>query len=176
MPRRKATAIQDDGIENVSLPGMPQDPPPKRGPGRPRKAAAPPRDKATGRITSVAAMKQSAIAQLHAMASMALGVLSMKDDCAGMMFEEVDLPGIGRKERLEALIERVVEILAKSPKALELVANSGILADGAIFGIILMPVIKQVWSAHGPGGHRHGYSEEMNPEEVSARYPAPQLA
>lgn len=179
MPR--ARAIKDTGIVDESLPGMPQDPAPagaKRGPGRPRGSTT---KKTTakigirgsdGRAVSKAQLKQQVATELYGFASLFAGMWSLRDPiCAGVLTEEVTLPGLGTQERLAAIVDQAVEILARNDKVLTVLAAGGVIGQVGMLASLLMPVAKQVWHSHGPGGDQHGIESEVDYE----KYPAPAL-
>lgn len=184
MPRKKPEIV-DAGIQDESLPGMPPDPQPveRRGPGRPRGSktatkAAPPkmiRDTGTGRAMSKAQAKAKVATELYGFGSLLVGLWEMRDpECAAPWTEQVDIPG-GRQERLAAVVEKVVDIIARNDAALSALATSTMIGEGAILASLLWPPVKTVWRHHGPGGAGHHHGED-GAEDYAQRYPAPALA
>lgn len=189
MARPRATTLEPE-FKDVALEGLenlPQDPKPagtRRPPGRPRgsKTTTAPAKKGgvafrapTGKAMSKDQVKHKVATELYGFASMFVGLLGMKDpDCAGLLTEPVNTPN-GEQERLEAIVERTVNLLARSDKVLSGLATTGIIGEIAMLGSLLLPVARQVWQAHGPNGHGHGEKEE-NLDDLKARYPAPTIA
>lgn len=182
MARRPA--IVDDSIKDEALPGMeglPQDPTPaKRGPGRPKGSTtkkATPRIRArssSGQVMSKAQLKAKVATEVYAFATLFVGMWGLKDPCAEVMSEEVQIPGHGTEERLAAIVTKVVDIMARNDAVLQFAATSGLIGEVGMLASLLWPVAKQVYSAHGPGGH--GHEHEGNDVTDYDRYPAPALA
>lgn len=184
MPRTRRTEtppIVDEVLPGLD--GLNADPQPvtKRPPGRPRgsgtKAAASSRiahRAPSGKVLSKAQVMAQVSEEAHAILTMLIGAWGIKDEeCAGVWFEGVQTAS-GVQERLAAVVDRVVALIARSDRLLALAAKGGLFAEIASMGALLMPVFKQVWSAHGPGGHGHAAPEQI--AQDYARYPAPSLA
>jgi hypothetical protein len=183
MPRAtKATAIIDESLPGLN--DLDQDPQPaagRRGPGRPRGSKTAPVKKIAHRAPSGKAMskdqlKRNVAVEMYGFASMFAGILGMKDpDCVSPAFDQVDTPD-GQQERLAAIVDRTVNLLARSDKVLSGLATTGIIGEIAMLGSLLIPWGRQVWQAHGPNGHGHKQHEEGNIDDLKAKYPAPALA
>lgn len=184
MPRAKTTtpAAGAELVDQV-LPGLDPDPAPKtprprsvrnptgRGPGRPRKTAGP-----AGGMTH-AQMVEKVSAELYMFAAIGVGGWELRDPCARVMTEDVIVHTPGgpvRQERLAAIIERVVGMLARYPKALQLAAETGILGEALMTAGLIWPILTTVYRAHGPAGEGHGEVERER--DYAATYPAPALA
>lgn len=186
MPRPRA--IKDSEIVDVPLPGtegLEPDPQPgaaRRPPGRPRGSRTNPakkgivnRSATTGKAMSKAQLKAHVANELYAFASMFVGLIGMKDPvCTQVLTEDVALPEGGTQERLAAIVDRTVTLLARSDKALSTLATTGVIGEVVMLGSLLVPVARQVWHAHGPNGI--GHKEEENLDDIQGRYPAPALA
>lgn len=182
MPRaRKVTA---DVLEDTPLPGMPLDGDPapaaaRRGPGRPRKVTGVPVKStgnrgrvpartAKGRIVSKEAMMAKVYADAYTYASLLHAAWDFKDpECAAVWMEPVE--SLGGQQRLAALIERLVTIVARNDSMLAAAYNSGIFGEAAIMASLLFPPIKQLWKAHGPNGTGH---QDQGEGFDADRYPA----
>jgi hypothetical protein len=120
-----------------------------------------------------AQLKRNVAIEMYGFAQMFAGILGMKDpDCIEPLFEKVETPD-GTQERLAAIVDRTVNLLARSDKVLSGLATTGIIGEIAMLGGLLLPVAKQVWQAHGPGGHGHKTGENV---DDLAKYPAPAFA
>jgi len=182
MARRSGTAA----LEDQALPGLDgldQDPAPAAA--RPRRGRPPgSRSKSTitkstprsaaGRVLSKTQMKAKVATELYGFASMFAGIWGMRDPCAAVLAEVVPTPE-GDRERLEAIVMRTVDILARNDSVLGALAKSGLIGEIGMLGSLLYPVGKQIWQAHGPNGTGHRSVEELQDEYVD-RYPAPSLA
>jgi hypothetical protein len=119
-------------------------------------------------------MKAKVATELYGFASMFAGIWGMRDPCAAVLAEVVPTPE-GDRERLEAIVMRTVDILARNDSVLGALAKSGLIGEIGMLGSLLYPVGKQIWQAHGPNGTGHRPVEELHDEYVD-RYPAPSLA
>ncbi len=168
MPRAKKT----DTLTNAPFEGMedlPQDPAPRRGPGRPRKTTAAkatpakraPRARA-GRPPSHATLKLKVRDEAVTYIGMVrLGWGMRCPDCAGSLTDEA----------IYALADAFVELIAKSDSLLRMAANTGGFGQAVALLNALMPTIRTVWAAHGPGGHGHQDQGEGGMSDAD-RYPA----
>lgn len=163
------------GLENLA-----QDPQPaaKRRPGRPAGSVTKKRTAtkaAPGDLTK-AQLKAKVKTELYAFASMGFEMWEINDpDCAGPWLDSVNTP-YGEMQRLEAIIDRMVDIMARNDSVLEFFAKTGVIGEGLMLGQLLMKPIKALIKAHGPGGTGHRRNEEEIASDYQARYPAPALA
>lgn len=154
-------------LDGDPIPGTPV----KRGPGRPRKNPdAPPATRAprgnqgkiaartpTGQIMSEAEMIATVREEIYMWLSMGVGMWeAIDEECASVLLEPVRVPaarGMAEVERLEAITDRMVAIIARNKKTLAYLAKTGILKDIFMLGSLLMPVAKTVYKNHAGGGH-----------------------
>ncbi len=166
MPRaRKPTAVLDDPPFDLDLPTDPEPAaaktrrPTGRPPGRPRKIAA---RTPSGRIQSKASLMAQVQTEAEMYLTLFVGAWGMRDpECAEVA-----------NQQIPEIAARVVKILSRNETLLAKVADSGILGDVAMLISALMPVGRQVWRAHGPGGHGHA-PVEVDHDALAARYPVP---
>lgn len=154
-------------MDDLALPGMPDAPEPapldpdpapgKRGRGRPRKTAAAPaaastptRRQSTPRAskprTATSAATVAAIRdELELYLLMAAGAGSMRCPSCGSVAEE----------QVPKLADKLAAIIARNPALVAKFSTGTLLAD--IFGVIMaaLPIVKAVYSHHGPGAHDH---------------------
>lgn len=168
MARRAPRTPDTDTPADTDNPWLlPDDPapadPPRRGPGRPRKATGNAgqiavRDQTTGQIMSEASQKAKVKRELYLWLSMVVGAAEIRDpECAGLFLQPVEIPGTKQPvERLEAIVDRLVEIIARHKPTLAFMAKSGPVGDVALLGSLLLPIGRQIWRAHGPNGTGHG--------------------
>lgn len=179
MPRRKAT-VTESAIVDEPMPGMEnlgRDPEPvaeRRRPGRPRGSATKKPGAlrgANGRIVSKASLKAQAATELLAVGTMLARIWEWRDpECAGVLFEPVDLP-TGQTQRLAGIVEEVVDILGQNDKVLAVFTNTGMIARLGVLGMLTMPIVSRVWAAHGPGGHGHRPIEQAETSDYATLYP-----
>lgn len=178
MPRKRTTPVDPDaaalGADDIPLSGMgglKADPAPRkstgrkptgRPAGRPRTRTGP--RTADGRVMSKAAMVDKVTADLYGAA--ALLPLAVRDPCVNVLFDPVDDAGT---ERVAAIIDRSVAMMARNTKVLETVAKVGLLADVITMIGLIAPIGVAVWAAHGPGGHGH---QDVPVGHDAATYPA----
>ncbi len=122
-----------------------------RAAGRPR--TKPGARDAGGRVLSHAAQVDKVRADLTEVLVLGASGIALKDSCAERLFEEV--PRYGHLSRLEAIIERAVNIVARNPKVLSAAASGGVLVEVAALVGLVAPVLMTVWQHHGPGGVGH---------------------
>lgn len=186
MPRRRAAedVLVDQELPADGMPaGVPADPAPKRGPGRPRKEVATeqgnrgrvPARTSSGRIMSKAAMQAKVGTELYSYLSLVAAGWELRDpECAGSLYDQVTIPGPNGPvtvERLQGIVDRLVAIISRNDKVLQTFAQSGILGELAVIGTLAFPIFKQMWSAHGPGGRGHvNQVEQLG--DLNARFPA----
>jgi hypothetical protein len=157
--RRPSTALIDD----PEMPGandLDQDVTPAKRTGRPRKTATaivapkrrgrPPGSGSTaardpgGRIMSVQQMKDEVAGELAMVATLLVAGLEMRDeDMAAAILEPVSLGRLGEVDPIDGFTERVVNLLARYPKALAYAAKGGALTDIAVAATILVTVGKR---------------------------------
>lgn len=184
MPRARTVAEDASAIRDEVIPGLEQDPAPvRRGPGRPPGTKNTPKPanpkikmrNSSGQVMSKAQLKAKVATEIYGFASMFVGLLGMKDACADVFLEEARMPDGSTQERLAAIVGKTVDILARNDNVLSAMATTGLIGELSMLGALLAPVVKQVWAAHGPGGH--GHREELGDVgEYAHRYPAPSLA
>lgn len=169
MPRARATAtiLEDtplDGLEDLKTDPEPAAARPRRG--RPPKAATGSRGKivartSAGRIQSKAALIGQVRDELELYLTVFVGTWGMRDpECAQVA-----------QQQIPEISDRVVKLLSRNDKLLTKVAESGIFGEIAMLVSALLPIGRQVWQAHGPGGHGHAPAE-VNDADLAARYPA----
>lgn len=175
-PRRAAAPLEDAPFPGME--DMEQDPQPaavKRGPGRPRKNAAPaaakpargriPSRAGTGRIMSKAAMQEKVSTEIYAVVSMMAAGWEFRDpDCAAVVFE----PTNDGTERLKAITDRITAMVARNPDLLVKFAQTGLLGDILQLIILVFPIAKAVFKAHGPGGTGHGEQVQIDANQFPA--------
>jgi hypothetical protein len=169
------------GSELPGLDDLPQDPAPvKRGPGRPRKIAAAPAPKtagnrgkistrsAAGKIVSKAAMIAKVREDARTYADLIVSGWEFRDpECASVMNDQVFADGT---IRVHAMADRLVDILSRNDNMLRGAYNSGFLGELVLGANLVLPVIKTVWRAHGPGGT--GHQQVEGGQGDYARFPA----
>lgn len=69
---------------------------------------------------------------------------------------------------IEAVVDRVVTIVARNEKLLTTMAKTGIVGDVIQLLSAILPIATVVWKAHGVGGHGHQPAGEID----AGRYPA----
>ena len=169
-PRKATTVLEDQALPGMDLDGDPTPGATRRGPGRPRKTALAPPVKAagnrgristrskSGRIVSKDAMIAKVREDVYTYASLLHAAWDFKDpECASVWKEPVE--SLGGQERLAALVDRLVGILARNDGMLAAAYSSGIFGEVAVIASIVFPAVKQVWRAHGPGGQGHATDE-----------------
>lgn len=175
MPR---TALATAVPELESLGDLPADPAPgKRRPGRPRKTAGAtagnkgriPARNPNGSIMSKAAMVDNVKAQIFMVAAPLVAVWQFRDpDCSAAL----DEPMPDGTDRLSAIVDSIVSIIARNDSVLSFMAKSGVMVDLGMLVTALMPVGKTVWKAHGPGGAGHGDGQEARGGDYARDFPA----
>lgn len=186
MPRARRAA----GIEEFALPGSELDTegapqtPAKATPARARSRARATGTTGTGRgkigvrtptgqIMSEAQMRDKVRTDVYAYLVMAAGGWSMVDPCGDLLFETVTKPPqYAGMERVSAIAEKITDILARNKAVLAFVAKYGIIGDLAALGMLIAPLAKAVYAAHGPGGYGHGDQAVRAEAEDATRYPA----
>lgn len=169
MPRAKRTT---EVLTDQELPGLDQldrDPEPtaaRRGPGRPRKATGttrgpgkiPARSTTTGRVMSKAQMISQVNGEVYTYLTLAQAAWSLRDpECAG-----------AAEPQIAVIAEKITAMIARNDSLLTMVTKSGIIGD--VIGLLgaVLPIVRAVWTAHGPGGHGHDEQGEID----ANRYPA----
>jgi hypothetical protein len=174
MRRRAAAPVDEDDPKLLERDPEPEVAP-RRGPGRPRKVAGnagliPARDE-SGKIMSEAQMIAKVRDELHLWLSMAVGAWEFRDpDCAGLFLEKVEIRG-RKVERLEAICDRLVSIIARNKTLLATMTKTGVIGEAAALGTLIWPVAKAMMAAHGPNGHQHRADPEQG-ETDDLSYPA----
>jgi hypothetical protein len=75
------------------------------------------------------------------------------------------------EERIGVVADQFVAMVSRSDSLLQSVASSGIIGNVIMMMNALFPIVREVWRAHGPGGH--GHQDQGGDEgDVTARYPA----
>lgn len=188
MARRTATPDPDMAAlaADTTMPGLgglTADPAPKRRPGRPKGST----NRATtakigtrnsrGQIMSKAQLIAKVEAEAYAFFSLMVATWEFRDPCAAVMHERVTLSTPGGPvdtDRLQALVAKFVEILSRSDKALAFAASTGMIGSLLETGMLVLPIARTLWEAHGPGGHAHQLDQLGVPaDEFAHRYPAP---
>lgn len=182
MPRKKAAPPIEDiklpGLEGIDHDRQPDAPPPRKR-GRPAGSTTKATGggiafrSGTGKATSKAQVKSQVATELYGFATLFVGMWEYRDPCASVLTEYVEFDG-RQTDRLAAIVQQTVEILSRSDKVLNALANAGMIGQLGMLAGLLYPVVRQVWSAHGPGGTGHG--EEASEDGYQDRYPAPTLA
>lgn len=174
MPRRTPLADAElDGLDN-----LPADPPAKtatparRGPGRPKgsttKGRIPVRT-STGKIASRAEMIATVKGQIYVIVAPAAAMWEIRDpECAEVLHE----PTATGEDRLEAIVDRIVAMIARNSGVLEFLAKSTLLADAGVLAMLLTPIIKKVWAHHGPMGVGHTTDPEALASDYARNFPA----
>lgn len=183
MPRRPRNAEVTEDDRAPFAAELDRDPEPdvapRRGPGRPRKTAP---ATATGNAGNIAVRnekgqilsKAQKIAKVREegyfwLSMVAAGWEIRDPECAGVLTESVTIRG-KEVERLEAITDRLVGIVAKYDDLLDFLAKSGVIGEAAMLGTLLWPVGKRVLKHHGPTGIGHQTPEESYADR--AQYPA----
>jgi hypothetical protein len=180
MPRKKAVTAADPDAAALAgdrpLPGLADlkaDPVPRKAAakatgrpvGRPRTRTGP--RTVAGRAMTQAEKVNKIRADLTSLGVLAASGIELRDPCAGVMFDVVD--DKSGETRLEAIVERAVNILARNPKVLDRVADMGLLVELGGLASLVIPIGRTVWHFHGPGGM--GHDEEPRERDASL-YPA----
>lgn len=114
---------------------------------------------------SKAAMQEKVSTEIYAVVSMMAAGWEFRDpECAKVVFE----PTNSGDERLKAITDRITAMVARNNDLLVKFAQTGLLGDILQLIILVFPIAKAVFKAHGPGGTGHG--EEMAFDASS--YPA----
>lgn len=180
MPRRTTTPTDPDAAALAGLDSLPADPAPaapkRRGrpPGSGNKNASIPARRSNGTIMSQAEMVDAVKGQLMMIVLPLAAMWEMRDpECAAVLSEEVTPKG---DTRLEAIVDRMMVMVARQPAVLAFMAKNTLLIDLGQLSMLLMPIIKQVWKYHGPTGTGHGIDEQEQAVAYDRDFPAYQSA
>jgi hypothetical protein len=166
--RKSATAVLDDPPMD-GLEGLASDPEPAAA--RPRRGRPPSKTttgtrkistrSASGRIVSKASLTNQVRDEIETYLTLFVGTWGLRDpECADVAARQIP-----------EIAERVAKIVSRNDKLLAKLAESGVFGEVALLVAALLPVGRQVWAAHGPGGHGHA-PEAVNADDLAARYPA----
>lgn len=176
MPRAPRTQADPDAAALKGLDDLPADPAPaapkRRGrpPGSGNKNASIPARRSNGTIMSQAEMIDAVKGQVMMIVLPLAAAWEMRDpECASVLSEEVTPKG---DTRLEAIVDRLMVMVARQPSVLAFMAKNTLLLDLGMMSTLLMPIIKQVWKAHGPTGTGHGIDEQEQASAYDRAYPA----
>lgn len=183
MPRARKIVADDVTDQELPLDGLDADPTPRATRGRPRKTTAKgvgsrgriPARTAAGRVMSHSAMVAKVSEEVYMYLSLAAAGFELRDpECVASLYEPVTVPGGSgpiEVERLRAIADRLVAMIARNKGLLEMAAKSGILGEIAVMLSLVIPVARTIWQAHGPSGTGHRPAEEVV-GDLNARYPA----
>lgn len=184
MARRAAADLVDQELPGLELDADPEPRAPRRG--RPRKTTTPvkaagtrgkiPARTSSGQIMSKNAMISKVQGEIYTWLSLFAAAWEIRDpECASVLYEPATVPGPNgpaQVERLAAITDRLVAMIARNDAVLETLAKSGIIGDAAVLGGLLLPVGRQLWRAHGPMGVGHAQEGQESADDVAAQYPA----
>lgn len=129
----------------------------------------------SGRIMTKAQMTAKVRAELYLWCSAGVAIWDDRDEeCASVMFDAVNVPtpdGMVEQERLSAIVDKMVDMIARNDKTLEFLANTGLFGDAGVLLSLLVPIGKRVWKNHGPNGLGHRPAEIVE-QERETLYPA----
>ena len=179
MPRARRSDPDEDRPDPLEKLELQQDPAPRAtrhrrrptdddapGPGRRLSSRSP-----AVRTTTTAALRASVQAELHTGLELLAGVWAVRDPvCSTVLTEPVQVPtakGLVELDRTEAIAARIVNILARYPKVIKKLSETGVVMDFLMLGSLLWPIGVTIAAHHGPGGDRH----EGRDEDLSAFAP-----
>lgn len=173
MPRARKLVDQElPGLDEFDKDPEPVAARPRRG--RPpaktsgsQKARIPARTPA-GRIMSKAQMITKVQAEVSMYLMLAQGAWDLRDPtCAA----------VATQDRLDIMAESMTNMIARNETMLKYAASSGIIGDIVKILHAVLPIAREVWRNHGPGGLGHQSIEEVT-DAYAQRFPpyAPAVA
>lgn len=165
MPRRKTTAAAELGEAGLpGLDGLDHDPEPAATRTRTRRAPAKaagnrgkvPARTTGGRIMSKAQMTAKVREEIGMYLDLMAGGWEIRDPICAQA---------ATADRIAVIADRLTSMIARSDSLLVMATKTGIIGDIVALLSAGLPIIKEVWRAHGPGGTGHA-----SPEEVAAGY------
>lgn len=169
MPRTRTVQQADPDAAALGLENLPADPAPSapkrrgRPPGSGNKSAVIPARRSNGTIMSHAEMIDAVKGQVMMLVLPLATLWEVRDpECSAVLSDEVTAKG---DTRLEAIVDRLMVMVARQPSVLAFMAKNTLLLDLGMMSTLLAPIIKKVWRHHGPNGTGHGIDEQ---EQASA--------
>lgn len=173
-------------MDDLTLPGMPADPeqpaaldpdpqpgkPARRGPGRPRKdGTAPAAAKRTSTRSSTPRSSARAVSKAASVAEIRAEIELYLMMAAGAGSLQCAPCGAVAEEQVPKLADKLAAMIARSPALMAKFSTGTLLAD--VFGLVMaaLPIVRAVYSHHGPGS-RHEHAEGVSDVDPFSRYGA----